>query len=81
MGLLNDNQKAVLEEIGEGAAAGGAAYHKITDLVNEVYRRDEDLSGMNPTSETATELIDRARARYRLLRQAAIAATNALPDI
>ena len=81
MGLLNDNQKAVLERIRQGTADVGATCHKIIDLVNEVYRRDEDLSAMNPTGETATDLLNRAKARYAGLRTQAITAANALPEV
>ena len=81
MGLLSDNQKAVLEQIRQGTAEVGATCHKITDLVNEVYRRDEDLAAMNPTAETATDLLNRAKARYAELRAQAITAANALPDV
>ena len=79
--LLTDAQREVVDQIQQAVLALGNEVGRLTDLMREVRRRDQDLSGMNPTSETATDLLNRAKARYTVLRTAAITAANALPNV
>jgi hypothetical protein len=79
--LLTDEQRGLLARIEAGAAALGAAGHRILDLTVELRRRDVDAAKVNAPTETGADLVLRARERYQILRQAAVDAANALPVI
>ena len=79
MPLLTDAQRAVLANIEAAKRNLENKVQRLNDLLREIERRDADSTAMNPTSETATDLITRARDRYEVLRQAAVDAANGLP--
>ena len=81
MALLTDVEKAEVQLMEQGAAQLGAAAHRIVDLVNDVYWRDEDRGGINAASETGTDLLRRAKLTYAALRQVAVKAANDLPEL
>ena len=81
MALLNDAQRAVLVSIEEAKRDLENEVQRLNDLLREIERRDTDTAAMNPTIETGTDLLARAKISYAERRTAVIAAANALPSL